>query len=130
MSNTTKLVSLLTDRNGTVQGKPRFLPFGRLTRVVALDYVTTGGCHYIVYTDGSTVKRRAMDGSKDTTIANGLQDPKGIATDCVTGNIYYTDMKKALIAVSNIEGTSQIVCLESPQVSKPLSLALNTLRGY
>ena len=129
VSNATKIISILTDTNANVQGSPNFLPFGRLNRMVALDYVNKGGRHYVAYTDGSTVKRRAMDGSQDITIANGLRDPRGIAIDCVTGNIYYLDVQKPMIAVSNIEGTSQRVCLEAPQVSKPYSLVLNTRKG-
>lgn len=129
VSNATKLVSLISDSTGNSLEDPHSLSFGSLNRMVALDYVIKSGNHYIAYTDGSAVKRRGLDGTEDITITNGLPDPRGIATDCVTGNIYYADMQKPIIAVSNTEGTSHKVCLKSPQVKKPFSLALNTRKG-
>ncbi|XP_062518856.1 low-density lipoprotein receptor-related protein 4-like isoform X2 [Corticium candelabrum] len=107
----------------------KFLPIGHLKSIVALDYVKRSGHSYIVYTNDFAVQRSRLDGSETLTIAGGLPNLKGIAADCATGNIYYTDLEKSLIAVSNFDGTLQTVCFSSPTVSKPFSLALNTKIG-
>ena len=129
MGNGKKLLSLQTDSRGLLQGNVSEVSFGRVGSMVAVDYVERAGHHYVVFTDNTAVKRRELDGSDGITIVQGLPGLRGIAADCVTGNIYYADMKKGLIAVSNLEGTGHRICYATPVVKSPFSIALNTRKG-
>ncbi|XP_062518866.1 low-density lipoprotein receptor-related protein 4-like isoform X2 [Corticium candelabrum] len=130
VANVKNLLWIEAMQNSSLFGTDsKVLPIGHLRSMVALDYVKRSGHSYIVYTNNFAVQRSRLDGSETLTIVGGLPDAKGIAADCATGNIYYTDLAKPLIAVSNFDGTLQTVCFSSPTVSKPFSLALNIKIG-
>ena len=127
VANGKKLMSLHPDGSGSIQGKDVDLSVGLLSNMYALDYVDINGRQSVVYTDQGAVKRRSLDGSDEAIITNGIPGLRGIAVDCTTGNIYYSDIQKGTITVSNFEGTAQRVCYAS--ISRPFTIALNTKKG-
>ena len=128
VANSSNVLSIKPNSTGGMDGTPKELALGYLRHVYGLDYVERDGHQYVIVADVSSLKRLNFDGSGGVTIVSSLSGLRGLAADCVTGNIYYCQMTKGVISITNLKGTIQYDCYSN--ILKPFAIALNTKKGY
>jgi hypothetical protein len=127
VSDTSNIISIKQQSSGVMGGTPTELSLAYLSGLYGLDYVEQDDRQYVVVADRNSLKRLNFDGSGSVTIVNSLDGVRGVAADCVTGNIYYCQMSKGVISVTNLKGTAQFDCHRN--LLKPFEIVLNTKKG-
>ncbi|XP_060527930.1 putative vitellogenin receptor [Cylas formicarius] len=104
---------------------------------VAINLKQAVGVHYdgfhVYWTDifgeHESIVRTLEDGSnKELLVTSGLSVPEDLSVDYVTGNIYFTDMKKQHIGVCSNDGSHCTVLINS-DIRKPRAIVLNVEDG-
>jgi hypothetical protein len=121
------ILSMKPNSKGGIDGTPTELSLGYVSSVYGLDYVEDSRRPYVVLADGNSLKRLNFDGSGGVTIVNSLSGVRGVAADCITKNIYYCQMTKGVISVTNLQGTAQFDCHSN--IGRPFDIVLNTKKG-
>ena len=128
VANSSNVLLIKPNSIGGMNGTPKELALGYLRGVYGVDYVERDGHQYAIVADISSLKRLNFDGSGGVTIVRSLSGLRGVAADCVTGNIYYCQMTKGVISVTDLQGTVQHDCYSN--LLKPFAVVLNTKKGY
>ncbi|KAK7065936.1 Low-density lipoprotein receptor-related protein 4, partial [Halocaridina rubra] len=86
------------------------LPLAGLQNIVALDYDPLSGDLFLPDSAASVILRASLDGTKVNKIAvSAIDTVEGIAVDSTGRKIYWTDLKRRSVEVSELDGTSRRV---------------------
>ncbi|XP_066985718.1 low-density lipoprotein receptor-related protein 4 isoform X1 [Macrobrachium rosenbergii] len=86
------------------------LPLAGLQNVVALDYDPVSGDLFLPDSAASVILRVSLDGTKYIKIVNSAIDTvEGIALDTTGRKMYWTDLKRRSVEVSELDGTHRRV---------------------
>ena len=95
---------------------------------VAVDYNSADQRVYWTDADNGTISASTLHG-QTTVVLSGLLDPRGLAVDWITSNVFYSDAQLLQIGVTSADGTYSIVIVDS-NLEQPGNIALNPAAGY
>ena len=95
---------------------------------VAVAYNSVDQRIYWTDTNNGTISASTLHG-QTTVVLSGLLDPRGLAVDWITSNVFYTDAGLQEIGVTSADGTYRVVIVNS-NLDQPGNIVLNPVAGY
>ena len=104
-----------------------FPPINTTGSPLAVDYNALD--ERLIWTDvrQGSILSSTFDG-QIATVLTGLVDPRGLAVDWITGNIFYSDAGAQVIGVVTADGAYHAVLVNS-SLNEPGSMAVNPTAG-
>ena len=95
---------------------------------VAVDYNGVDQRVYWTDVDNGTIMTSTLHG-QTTVVLGGLVDPRGLAVDWITSNVFFSDAGLQQIGVTSADGTYSVVIVNS-SLDQPGNIVLNPAAGY
>jgi low density lipoprotein receptor-related protein 5/6 len=105
-----------------------FPPVTTASFPTSVDYNSVDQRFYWTDEANGTISASTLDG-QTTVVLKGLSDPRGLAVDWITSNVFYSDVKLRQIGVTSADGTYSVVIVDS-DLDKPGTIALDPAAGY
>ena len=95
---------------------------------VAVDYNGVDQRVYWTDVDNGTIVASTLHG-QTTVVLGGLVDPRGLAVDWITSNVFFSDAGLQQIGVTSADGTYSVVIVNN-SLDQPGNIVLNPIAGY
>ena len=105
-----------------------FSPIPATGLPVAVDYNSVDKRVYWTDVYNGTIMSSTLHG-QTSVVLSGLVDPRGLAVDRITSNVFYSDAGLQQIGVTSPDGTYSAVIVNS-NLDQPGNIVLNPAAGY